>query len=119
MAESIVREKSDDEQSDDENHDQPVNEDEYHVGNDTDSGELVQPELCAGNVEDDMQPDDEYQPVRKDEEDRVVNDTNTNDPEAAVEDDSEIEFWESYEELKEEPFEMEPLRRQQRLCSNR
>lgn len=83
----MVREQSD-EQSDDEHHDQSVSEDEYQIGNDTDPGES---ELQSA--------------------------TNTNNPEAdfcvqtaPVGDDSEIEFWESYEELKEETFEMEPLR---------
>lgn len=103
MDEPRVHEQSDDGQSDDEHHDQSVSDDEYQVGNDTDPGEFVQAEHDAGVVDDDQQPNDE-------DHDQPAIEHENHGAYANAEDDSEIEFYESYEELKEEPLEMEPIR---------
>lgn len=107
-----------DEQSEDELDDQPVSEDEYQVGNEADLAGAVQAEPIVGNLVDGEQFDNEHHDVPVNEaENHVGNGPNPDGPEndfgaenAYGEDDSEIEYWESYEELKEEPFEMEPLR---------
>lgn len=108
-------EQSDDEQSENGQDDQPVSEDEYQVDNDADPGEAIQAEPIVENLDDDKQSDNENHDLPVNEvENHVGNGPNPEDDfgaeNACGEDDSEIEYWELYEELKEEPFEMEPLR---------